>query len=61
MAEPVRTIYQCSNPKCAAFDSDRGNNPPAPRLLICWKCRAGAGASEEQMFENRVGMFVVNN
>lgn len=33
------TYYRCRNPKCEATDKDNGNNPPAPLLLNCWKCK----------------------
>jgi|GEM_PF-1848987 len=41
MEQPVRTKYVCQNPECQAEDFDRGNNLPAPKMLICWNCKAG--------------------
>lgn len=57
MSEPVVTIYRCT--KCKAEDKDRGVNPPAPLLLICWNCKAGKGITEEEMYANNFGMFPV--
>jgi hypothetical protein len=42
----MKTTYQCQNPDCLAADSDNGVNPPAPRMLICWKCKYGKGQGE---------------
>lgn len=35
----MKTKYQCQ--QCGAEDSDSGVNLPAPKMLICWSCKAG--------------------
>lgn len=51
----TETIYICMN--CQSTDRDRGQNPPTPRALHCYKCKAGRNLSEEQMFAQGEGMF----
>jgi len=54
----AETTYLCTNPKCAAVDHDRSNNPPM--VLNCYKCGAGRGMDLSKMMANQVGMVRVS-
>jgi hypothetical protein len=53
--QPTTITYRCS--KCGAEDSNTGFDHPD--ILNCFKCHAGQGMPKEDMFQQQIGMFPV--
>jgi hypothetical protein len=55
----METLYQCQ--QCGSEDRDHQGYTAPPIALICYKCRAGKGASPRDQAEAGIGMLPYTN